>query len=164
MQCIILYKQNKLFIMKHLHFHPHHHQTPFHLMHEFVGGRFDETSPLRKLFNSNIEFEFCIDTVTKQGPIHECVNMVLVLKSCERLLSDVQQNGIEIKPIQGLVVKSYSPFAEMTLPLCFPESLLGDMDYTQYIGEGPIERVLSNLLITNVLYYFDLYFQTIKQT
>lgn len=125
-------------------------------------GTIGEQSPIRKLFKNPAEFDFVIQQVTNHGPIHECVGITLILKQCEQLLNIVEGN-IEIKPIEdGITIHSFSPrFAEMTLPLKYPNSILSlsksRVDVEEYIGEGPIERCLANALIAQTLYYFELY-------
>lgn len=147
------------------HFHPHH--LSLQMMQE-LAGQFDESSPLRKLFKTSMEYEYTIEMIL-QGPVHESVNMLFILKACEGILNTIQREGVEIKPItDGLPMKSHSPhLAEMTLPLQFPKSILEataiKIDASMFLGEGPIERTLANTLIVSVLYYFDLYFQTKKE-
>lgn len=149
--------------MKHFHFHPHH--LPLQMMHE-LAGQFDESSVLRKLFHAPMDFEFAVETIF-QGPIHESVNMLFVLKTCEGILNSIQQEGIEIKPIEGVAIRSFSHHRiEMTLPIQFPRSILEEtpmsIDASLFLGEGPVERILANTLTISVLYYLDLYLQTKK--
>ena len=153
--------------MKHFHVHPHH--LPLQTMHKLLeAGQFDEGSTLRKLFNTSMEYKYTIEMIL-QGPVHESVNMFFILKTSEGILNSIQQEGIEIKPIEGITIKSFSPhYAEMTLPLQFPKSVLEanpmEIDASLFLGEGPLERILANTLIASVLYYVDLYFQTKKTT
>ena len=150
--------------MRHFHHHPHH--LPLAMMRE-LAGQFNENSMLRKLFHNPLEFEQAIEMVL-QGPIHESVNQLFILKMCEGLLNSIQQEGIEIKPIEdGVIIRSFSHhYAEMTLPLQFPKSILEtapiSIDASLFLGEGPPERIFANTLIVSVLYYLDLYFQTKK--
>lgn len=138
---------------------PHHFQSE-----QVINpvGTIGEQSPIRKLFKNPAEFDFVIQQVTNHGPIHECVGISLILKQCEQLLKIVE-GSIEIKPIEdGVTIHSFSPrFAEMTLPLKYPNSILSlstsQVDAEEYIGEGPIERCLANALIAQTLYYFELY-------
>ena len=154
--------------MLHHHPHPHHHphHLPLQMMHE-LSGQFGESSILRKLFNNSMEFEHTIETMLR-GPVHESVNMLFILKTCEGILNAIQQQGIEIKPIEdGLTIQSYSHhFVEMTLPLKFPKTVFDavpmNLEAAQFLGEGPFERIAANTLIITVLYYIDLSFQTKK--
>ena len=152
--------------MNHLHFHPHPHHLPLQMMQQWA-GQFDEVSPLRKLFRSSMDFECSIEMILR-GPVHETVNMIFILKTCEGILNEIEQQGIEIKPIEdGLAVESYSHhFTKMTLPLQFPKTIFEanpmELDASLYLGEGPPERILANTLLVSVLYYIDLYFQTKK--
>lgn len=138
--------------------HPHH----FHdgQSANFV-GTFNEQSAIRKLFKSSADFEFVMQQVTNHGPIHECIGTSLLLKECERILSKIGSK-IEIKPIEGFTIRSFSPrFAEMTLPLSYPVETLSlaksSMEVEEFIGEGPIERALANALIAQTLYYFNIF-------
>lgn len=138
---------------------PHH----LHHYHDSQGanlvGTFNEQSPIRKLFKNSGEFEFVMQQVTNQGPIHERVGIGLLLKECESILTTIGSE-IEIKPIEGITIRSFSPrFAEMTLPLNYPVETLSlaksPTEVEEFIGEGPIERVLANALIAQTLHYFN---------
>jgi hypothetical protein len=142
---------------------PHH---PLHF-HGSQGanlvGTFGEQSPIRKLFKTSGEFEFVMQQVTYNGPDHECVGISLLLKECERILTKIEsESEIEIKPVEGITIRSFSPrFAEMTLPLNYPAEILSlaksPTEVEEYIGEGPLERVLANALIVQTLHYFDIF-------
>jgi hypothetical protein len=139
-----------------------------HLLHDFHEGKsanfvgtFSEESPIRKLFKNTGDFEFVIQQVTNQGPIHERVGIGLLLKECESILTTIGSE-IEIKPIEGITIRSFSPrFAEMTLPLNYPAETLSlaksPTEVEEFIGEGPIERVLANALIAQTLHYFNIF-------
>lgn len=144
------------------HFRPHHYQAQ--MINELI-GIFDETSPLRKLFRNFTEFQFCIEIITQNGPIHECVNAGLLLRHTESVLGMIE-NDIEIKPIDdGIEIKSFSPnHSAMLLPIKYPRNILESLPFPSntevYISEGPIERILTNVLLANVVYYYSLYVES----
>jgi hypothetical protein len=138
-----------------------------HLHHFYDGqsanlvGTFSEESPIRKLFKNSADFEFVMQQVTNHGPIHECVGICLLLKECERVLTTIGSE-IEIKPIGGLTIRSYSPrSAEMTLPLNYPNETLSlaksPTEVEEFLSEGPLERALANVLIAQTLHYFNIF-------
>ena len=149
--------------MRHFHVHPHPHHLSFQQMTE-LENQFTVQSPLRSLFYSDWDFEYVIDTITTNGPIHECLFMTSICKSLESLLGTLQRDGFEIKPIEdGITITSFSPHhRQMTFPLKLPKSVVEaspNMD-ASYLADAPPERSLGNLLISNALYYIDLYCQT----
>lgn len=145
--------------MRHLNFpfHPHSDQmSSIHI------GLFTESSPLRKLFHSSADFQFCMERVTRYGPTHECFNTYILLYYAESILSIIEKN-IEILPIEeGVTLTCCSPgHTEMVLPLKYPQKLLNDLrlsnDSLFYLSEGPIERILTNVLMATVYHYYSLY-------
>lgn len=140
-------------------FHPHHYQSQ--MVSDLIGV-FDEISPLRKLFRNSTEFLFCIDMITRHGPPHECFNIGLLLRHAETTLSMIE-NDVEIRPIEdGLELQTYSPHhSAMILPLKYPRAILAMVQSSEniemYIADGPIERILSNVLLASVSYYYSLY-------
>ena len=118
---------------------------------------FDESSNLRKLFKNSSEFEFTMSKLHQCGPLHERINQLILLKNLESILSEISKE-INIKPIEdGYVIHTCSPnHIKEELPIRYPTAFidsLNNMEYKEMIDEGPLERVLSNVLLANIQYY-----------
>ena len=145
------------------------HLAPLHHPHlryaEIVNksiGIFEESSPLRKLFKSLDDFDFCIHFITHNGPPHECFNTGLLLRQAEELLRKIEKD-VELLPINdGIDIAPVSPHhSPVQLPLKYPINATMttvDIDTLSFfLAEGPIERILSNTLFATVHYYLEIY-------
>lgn len=125
---------------------------------------FDENSNLRKLFKNSAGFEFAMSKVSQCGPLHERINQLILLNNLESILSEISKE-INIEPIEnGYVIHACSPnHIKEELPIRYPAVFidsLNNLEYKEMIDEGPLERVLSNVLLANIQYYIIQYLKS----